>query len=483
MVSQSLANPILILEEHARTDPDAGFIKSAKQTITNAAALKTIKQIAYEFRRLGVKSGDMVAIDLPEVLSLLFMEAVLHEAATSSLVTPNFTAPEGFRIDWFITNRADVSAPGGASKIVVDDQFLDLIGQNPYGISARDFGSADDVMWVIFSSGTTGTQKAIPVHVSLSDPARESIIEPWFLRGRLLSFLPAKTPLGLFAFGVTTVAGVAFLAIGDNVPSETIELVKQNEVHVFVMSPAQVAGFVGDLERRGETLPQIEVVFTVGTAMSPELNDRLHAATEGCEILNVYASAEGGVAAVREYESDDPFDAGMVRPSTELQIVDDDGVVLPIGETGRIRYRSGLTASGYLGDAASMPEVWDGDWFYPGDLGSLREDGGLTLAGRATEIINAGGLKIDPVRLDQFATAHAGVLEAASFGYETADGIQQVGIALVTEDGFDVQALVADFETTFGPAAPKLVGRLAEIPRNVMGKPLRLALAANYRES
>ena len=483
MVSSIPTNPVSYLERNAKDAPNGTCIATAKQTITNAEALTEVKQIAYEMRRLGVKPGDMIAIDLPEVLTLLFVEAAFHEAAGTTLLPPAYDPTGVFTVDWMFTNQPEAHGSGIGRVVEVDDRFLALIEQNPYGISALDWNSPDDVMCVIFSSGTTGRPNAIPAKIGALEEQTSTSPEPWAQRGRFISFLPAKTPLGLFSFLLNVMDRESYLSVGDNIPAETVELVSRNGVRVFVMSPAQVAGFVGEVEATGRTLPQIEAVYTVGTAMSPELNARMRAATEGCEILCVYGSTEAGVAALRNYESDDPFDVGQVLASAQVQIVDDDDILLHVGEVGNIRYRPSLKVREYLGDPESTATTWVDDWFYPGDLGSLRPDGGLTLAGRASEIINAGGVKVNPVRLDQFATKQDGVLDAASFGYETADGILQVGIALVTVDGFDAQALAALFIAEFGAAAPQLVARLDAIPRNAMGKPLRLALAANYRES
>jgi acyl-CoA synthetase (AMP-forming)/AMP-acid ligase II len=93
---------------------------------------------------------------------------------------------------------------------------------------------------------------------------------------------------------------------------------------------------------------------------------------------------------------------------------------------------------------------------------------------------NAGGVKIDPTVLDLFARAHPNVVDAASFTYASKTGIDQVGIALVSEDDLDVAALIQELKKKFGEASPKLVARVTEIPRNATGKPLRLELAEKY---
>jgi long-chain acyl-CoA synthetase len=98
-------------------------------------------------------------------------------------------------------------------------------------------------------------------------------------------------------------------------------------------------------------------------------------------------------------------------------------------------------------------------------------------------VLNAGGVKVDPIRLDHFAIRNANVTDACSFEYETSSGLRQIGIALVTDDEIDVQTLVADLKAEFGGAAPSLVARVDSIPRNAMGKPMRRMLAEKYKAS
>lgn len=98
-------------------------------------------------------------------------------------------------------------------------------------------------------------------------------------------------------------------------------------------------------------------------------------------------------------------------------------------------------------------------------------------------MLNAGGVKIDPNRIDHFAVQHPDVVDACSFDYEAASGVRQIGLALVTNDGFDVQSLVAGLKAEFGHAAPSLVAHIDSVPRNAMGKPMRRVLADKYKGS
>src|SRR5690606_316615 len=129
---------------------------------------------------------------------------------------------------------------------------------------------------------------------------------------------------------------------------------------------------------------------------------------------------EAGGATSRLYESDDPFDAGHITPGSSVEVVDEDDVPLPQGEVGRIRHRSFGMVHEYVGEPEATARAFRGGWFYPGDLGFIRSDGGLTLTGRETEVLNAGGVKIDPNRVDHAAMENPSVSDACCFEYTSA---------------------------------------------------------------
>jgi long-chain acyl-CoA synthetase len=474
-------NPVLYLERNVREAPRAVFMESGDQRILNSEALINVKKIAYEFRRLGVKPGDIIALDLPESLSILFTEAVFHEAAVSTMPPRGFDAHGAFEISWTFTNSAEAHERGG-QVIAVDAQFLQRVDENPSGISCRTYESEDSLLWILYSSGTTGAPNAIAVTLGKLDDYATNAIDTWMKGDPFLTFLGARTPLGLYALYISVRTRHPHLALGNDLPAN-VKLAADNSVTSLKASPAQLVGFVDELEAQGRTLPFVQTIYTVGTSMPPALAARLREMTEGCEIYSLYGATEAGMAFVRYYETEDPFDVGQLFPGARVEVVDDDDQVLPAGQTGNIRLQGPVMVHEYLGNPDASRESFKDGWFYPGDLGFIRPDGGLTLAGRSSELINAGGVKIDPARLDLFAVKNPKVRDACSFAYTTGAGTQQVGIALVTEGGLDVQSLIRDFEKEFGSAAPKLVARVDQVPRNAMGKPLRLTFTEKYNES
>ncbi|KOT39097.1 long-chain fatty acid--CoA ligase [Streptomyces caelestis] len=86
-----------------------------------------------------------------------------------------------------------------------------------------------------------------------------------------------------------------------------------------------------------------------------------------------------------------PGTVGLPVPGTAVRIADD----------GEVRVRGGIVFGSYWNDPAATDEVLDDGWFTTGDLGSLDEDGYLTITGRKKDIIvTSGGKNVSPAVLE-----------------------------------------------------------------------------------
>ena len=475
----TVTSPYLYLEHNADANPKGVFFRSAHQTMTNAEAIVEVKKLAYELRRLGVTAGQIVALDLPDQLSILFMEALFHEAAICTVLPDGFDSDGVLAIDWIFSHRPQ--APQGDARVItVDAAFLQLVGQNPYGIRPSEVPV--ETLRIVFSSGTTGTPKAIALGHEALQPFDDAL-ETWFEGDPFLVLMDLGTPWGFGGFYLSVKGGRPFLCVGGASQAEITKMAVDNTISSLKGSPAQIAAFVAEAEAEGRTLPHIQTVYVGGTVMPTGVAERMRAVAEGCTIFGMYGATETGIATSRVYETDDPSNAGQVLPGAKVEVVDDSDEVVPVGVPGRVRHQTPGMVQEYLGDPYASAQSFREGWFYPGDLGLIRPDGGLTLTGRESEVLNAGGVKIDPNRLDHFAIGEPAVIDACAFDYARNSGIRGIGIALVTEDDLDVPALNARFAQEFGTAAPSLVARVESIPRNAMGKPMRRTLAERYSET
>ena len=479
MTPPAIVNPFLHLQRHADENPQGVFSRTADTVVTYAEAVVSAKRLAYELRRLGVQPGHVVALDLPDRLGIVFTEAVYHEAAVSTVLPEGYPLDAAVTPDWVFTTRPAVHE-GRAQVVEVDARFLQLVEQNPYGIEPRP--EPIDTLRIVFSSGTTGTPKAIALGGAM-EAIMDMALPMWFAAGPNLSLMDVGTPVGIGEFFLSVKAGHPFLCAGNATQQEIVRLASDGRVGSLRGSPAQVAALVGELEAQGRTLPDVRVAVVSGTVLPVGLAERLLRATEGCMIITNYGSTEAGGATVRRDGFTDPFDAGHVSPGSVVEIVDENDVPVADGVEGRVRHRAPGMATGYLNDLEATARFFTDGWFYPGDRGFFRPDGGLTLSGRESELLNAGGVKVDPLRIDQVALAWDGVIDACSFEYLDRSDVARVGLVLVTEDVIDIEGLVAALTAAFSTAAPSLVARVEQVPRTVTGKPLRRVLADRYRET
>ena len=138
--------------------------------------------------------------------------------------------------------------------------------------------------------------------------------------------------------------------------------------------------------------------------------------------------------------------------------------------------RATRPVSGYLNDPIATAEQFRDGWFYPGDLGAVTADGLLILSGRASEVINAGGVKVAPSVIEQALDERREVAEAAAFGAPDADGIVRIWAAVVANEPLDLAALAAHLKGRLGESAPRLF-QVSSLPRTGNGKVLRGVLA------
>jgi acyl-CoA synthetase (AMP-forming)/AMP-acid ligase II len=161
----------------------------------------------------------------------------------------------------------------------------------------------------------------------------------------------------------------------------------------------------------------------------------------------------------------------------QVEVVDEDHRPVAQGREGAVRTRGPGMATQYLGDPQGTAENFRDGWFYPGDMGRFDEDGCLRLTGRMRELMNIGGVKLAPDRVDELFSGMAGVRDIASFALPAPQG-DQLCIAVVPGEGFDEQAILSRYRDAFPKHAPPRLLRVEQVPRNEMRKVQRSQLVA-----
>jgi acyl-coenzyme A synthetase/AMP-(fatty) acid ligase len=340
----------------------------------------------------------------------------------------------------------------------------------------------DAAIYGIFpTSGTTGSPKLVTLSV---DTVKRRIAS----RGRGIP-LPADVRqicmIGLgtqFGFGsvlrVLSSGGTAVLQAPEATTQQLVADIRRHRVNHMVMSPMTLERLALAVPEGEGPLPSLESIEVSGSVIPAALYE-LARRRVCANIISSYGSTENGHVASAPMSAlvDKPGAVGYLHPGIEVEAVDANGQPLPPGQEGMLRVRTGHAASGYLDNVAAADSVFRDGWVYPGDTGSVAADGLLTITGRSSELINSGGNKVNPQRIEDVLLAFPGVREAAAFGVPDAVGLTRVWAAMVVDRPVDPVALHAHCVKRLGATSPQRVMKMDALPRTETGKVSRAELA------
>jgi acyl-CoA synthetase (AMP-forming)/AMP-acid ligase II len=164
---------------------------------------------------------------------------------------------------------------------------------------------------------------------------------------------------------------------------------------------------------------------------------------------------------------------GRPLPTVEIEIRDEEGKILPVGERGEIYVRGEQVSGEYRGRSALDAQ----GWFPTRDAGWIDEEGFLFLAGRADDVIVRGGENISPGEIEDVLSLHPAIADAAAVAVPSVEWGEAVGVAVVPRPGHaapseqELKALIKD--RLRSSRVPERIVFLDALPYNEMGKLLR----------
>lgn len=200
-----------------------------------------------------------------------------------------------------------------------------------------------------------------------------------------------------------------------------------------------------------------------------------HAPGQGClkNLITTYGAAETGAVASADARItvDVAGAVGHILPQAEAEIVDQSDRPLQRGKEGVVRVRTAQAASGYFGDPATSARLFRNGWFYPGDVGYLRDDDLLVITGRQETLLNVGGDKVNPEIVEEVLSTFPAISDSAVLNIANDLGIEEIHALVVPRTSFDETALRSHcaqrLQRVFVPIRFIVVER---IPRNDMAK-------------
>jgi acyl-CoA synthetase (AMP-forming)/AMP-acid ligase II len=176
--------------------------------------------------------------------------------------------------------------------------------------------------------------------------------------------------------------------------------------------------------------------------------------------------------------------AGKVLPFARVEIRDEDGTALPVGEEGEVVAQVEGQMRGFWGDPElTKTRLIDG-WVHTRDVGRLDANGYLYVLDRVDDMIVSGGFNIWPAELESAIADHPAVVEAAVFGIPDARwGETPMAVVVVGERGeVSEQEIIDCCAAQLGSyKKPSRVQITTDpLPKSVVGKLLRKQLREPY---
>ncbi len=167
---------------------------------------------------------------------------------------------------------------------------------------------------------------------------------------------------------------------------------------------------------------------------------------------------------------------GLPMPSTDVAIMDEEGNILPIGERGEICGKGPQVMPGYWNRPDETAKVFHpGGWFRTGDIGIMDETGFFKIVDRIKDMILVSGFNVYPNEVEDVVAMHPGVLECAAIGVPDDKSTEAVKVFIVKKDPSLTPESVKDFcrDKLTGYKMPKHIEFREDLPKSNVGKIIR----------
>lgn len=491
---------------NARLFPDHEALRFEGSSTTYKEFNARVNRLA---RALGRRAapGDRVAFlskNRPEIVELYFANAKIGTVTVP--VNYRLTAPEMEYILAQSDARLLVAAPEHRERaeaaarstpglsVVSFEELASLAAREPDNEPGGEV-SESDVVWQMYTSGTTGRPKgAMVTHRNAVANLLSYLFEIPAERGdRFLVVTPLyHVAAVIFLLRCIAQAGVAVLH-PEFVPAKALRAIEEHRVNFTSMVPAMIQRMLDAPEVEGADLSSLKVL-SYGAAPMPVEVLRRAMATFRCRFVQGYGQTEALAVLSLLRPEDHVLDGPPERTrrlascgreifGVTLRVVNERGEDVKPGEVGEIVARGDNVMKGYYRMEEETARALRDGWLHTGDLATVDGEGYIFIVDRAKDMIISGGENIYPREIEEVLFAHPAVADAAVIGVPD-ERWGEVPLALVVPRAgtrLAAEEVVAHCRARLaGFKAPKRVEFVSELPRNPSGKVLKRLLREPY---
>ena len=349
----------------------------------------------------------------------------------------------------------------------------------------------DDIAFLQYTGGTTGVSKgAVLLHrnVIANVLQNEAWLQPTLNtlpKDQQLQFVCALPLYHIYALTVCALMGM-----------------RLGGMNLLIPNPRDIPGFIKELAKyKINILPAVNTLYNGllnnpdfakldfssyricnggGMAVQQSVAEKWLKVT-GTPIIEGYGMSETSPVATANRCDIKEFTGtiGLPYPSTEVKILDDDGVEVPLGTPGEIAVRGPQVMKGYWQrDDETAKSITPDGFMKTGDVGIMDERGYTRIVDRKKDMILVSGFNVYPTEIEGVVASHPGVLEVACVGVPDANSGEAVKLFVVKKDpnltADDLMNFCKEQFTAY--KKPKYIEFRTDLPKTNVGKILRREL-------
>lgn len=496
----------------AQEQPDAVHVYYYDQVITYAQTNERSNKVANYLKEKGVQKGDIVSVmvlNSPEVYYTMFgtqklgavalavnymlkgpeIAYVLDDAKPKvAFISSEFMAE--FAAGYKLANHkpivVEVATGIDHGTDIAEQTLVDILGKYPSD-EALVPQNPDDPFMLLYSSGTTGTPKGIllPNKGEMSicrDMARGGLFDGDDVMMIILPMFHTN-PLCVWTYPVTYL-GQSLCIRKAFSPVDFWPSIIEYGVTVLMGVPAMYNYVYSSIDPKTVDTSKLKLKWAFcGAAPLPvELINGFKEKYD-VSIVEGYGLTEvTGISTVNPPLGKKKIGSiGIAFTEQEIEIMDENNNIMPVGERGEICIKGDANMIGYLNNPTATAETIKGGWLHTGDVGYMDEEGYIYIVDRIKDMINRGGENIYPREIEIALEGNPKVAEVAVIGVpDPALGERVKAFIIPKEPGSMTEEEVKDYlkDKLAKYKIPEFVEFRTDFPRNQTGKLLKKELKA-----
>jgi malonyl-CoA/methylmalonyl-CoA synthetase len=436
------------------------------------------RTMAGRLTRVGLVAGDRLVLSGPTTRKLVI--AYIAAIRLGLVVVPVNASYREREVAHIVADAAPVAALVESPHLTAwirratrdEMPVLDLDVAGPDGPPGQlDAVRTDAPALLVYTSGTTGTPKGVPLsHANLlSSASAVRIAWRWEPDDRLALALPLFHLHGLgVGINGTLCAGASVVLRPHFAEGDVLDAILDHDATLFFGVPTMYRR-LAESRRAGE-FARLRLCVSGSAPLPADLFAAVEEAS-GQAVLERYGMSETVMNVSNPYDGvRRPGTVGFPLPGVEVRLSEG---------TDEIEVRGPNVFAGYLGhDEATVAAFTRDAWFRTGDVGRFDGDGYLEIIGRCKDLIISGGYNVYPREVEDVFRIHPAVADIAVVGVPDSYWGEQV-TAFVVGDGSAEDTLRAWASESLAPyKQPKVFVFVEELPRNALGKVVAAELQA-----